>query len=330
LAEGRLAVSDPTNENCGLCHGLVHDDVTEPVVGPSCDPSIRRTVTTGQIVSPERIDDSGMNLEAKASLTRSWDVHAERRVKCTDCHASSNNPAYVAEASETQPANLIFDPRRLEPGEYLYQPSHELARSASTAEGEALTSSAARCQECHTLDGTHSWLPYKERHVAALACETCHVPTLYANAAQSLDWTAIGTDGRGISTCRGVIPGTQDTLPLVLGYQPVWLDARESDGSTRLAPYNLLTVWYWIYGDPPRPVRQADLQAAWLDGDEYAGDIVARFDSDGDGSLQKEELVLDTPAKVSFIAARLKALGLDSARIVGEVQPYPIHHAVAT
>ena len=132
LAEESLAVRDPANENCGLCHGLVHDDVTEALVAPSCDPSIRRTVTTGQIVSPERIDDSGMNLEDKASLTRSWDVHAERRVECTDCHYSMNDPVYTVKSSETQPANLTFDPRRLEAGEYLYQPSHELARSSST------------------------------------------------------------------------------------------------------------------------------------------------------------------------------------------------------
>jgi len=331
LADGRLAVADPASENCGLCHGLVHDDVNEALVAPSCDPSIRRTVTTGQIVSPERIDDSGMNLEDKASLTRSWDIHAERRVECTDCHYAMNNPVYAVETTETLPANLVFDPRRLEPGEYLVQPSHELARSSSTVvAGEMPTAAADRCQACHSLEATHGWLPYKERHVAALACETCHVPNLYANAMQQLDWTVLGTDGRGISACRGVAPGTQDSLPLVTGYQPVWLEARESDGTMRLAPYNLVTFWYWVYGDPPRPVRQTDLQTVWLDGEGYSAEIVARFDADRDGLLQPEEVVLDTPAKVSFVAAKLQALGLAQPRIVGEVQPYAIHHAVAT
>jgi hypothetical protein len=43
----------------------------------------------------------------------------------------------------------------------------------------------------------------------------------------------------------------------------------------------------------------------------------------------REELVLDTTSKASFIAARLSALGLDEPRIVGEVQPYAVHHGVA-
>jgi hypothetical protein len=332
LAEDVLAVRDPASENCGLCHGLVHDDVTEALVSPSCDPSIRRTVTTGQIVSPERIDDSGMNLEDKARLTRSWDIHAERRVECTDCHFSMNDPVYTVKSEEAQPANLIFDPRRLEAGEYLYQPSHELARSSTSnaAEGESPSSAADRCRACHSLEATHDWLPYKERHVAALACETCHVPSLYSNAMRQLDWTVLGTDGRGVFACRGVEPGSQDSLPLVTGYQPVWLDTRESDDSTRLAPYNLITYWYWVHGDPARPVRQLDLQEVWLEGEDYAADIVSRFDADGDGSLQAVEIVLDTPAKAAYIAAKLQALGLEQPRIVGEVQPYAIHHAVAT
>ena len=331
LADGVLAVGDPANENCGLCHGLVHDDVAEALVGPSCDPSVRRTVTTGQIVSPERIDDSGMNLQGKAALTRSWDIHAERRVACTDCHNSLNNPVFSTESTETQPANLLFDPRRLEPGEYLYQPSHELARSGANVAGTGASADPAdRCQACHSLQATHDWLPYKERHVAALACETCHVPDLYANSMQQLDWTVLGLDGRGIHACRGVVPGTPESLPLVTGYQPTWLDTQESDGTTRLAPYNLVTFWYWVAGDPPRPVRQIDLQRAWLDGDGYVADVVGRFDEDGDGELKPGEIALDTPAKVAFMTARLQALGVDRPRIVGDVQPFPIHHAVAT
>ena len=116
-------IQDPGNENCGLCHGLVHDDLAQPLTLAGCDPESLRTVTTGQIISPQRLADTGVNLENKENLSRAWDVHAERLVECTDCHYSLNNPVYYQETDESRPDHLNFDPRRLELGEYLYQPA---------------------------------------------------------------------------------------------------------------------------------------------------------------------------------------------------------------
>ncbi|MFA9407068.1 MAG: hypothetical protein ACERKX_14745, partial [Anaerolineales bacterium] len=123
-----LPMQDPTNENCGLCHGLVHAELEDPLAVSGCAPERWRTVTTGQIISPQRISDSGMNIADKEEISRAWDVHAERLVQCTDCHFSLNNPIYHQEGSDTQPDHLTFDPRRLEIGEYLYQPLHQFAR----------------------------------------------------------------------------------------------------------------------------------------------------------------------------------------------------------
>ncbi len=67
------------------------------------------------------------------------------------------------------------------------------------------------------------------------------------------------------------------------------------EGEATLAPYNLATSWYWVSGDPPRPVRQEDLTAAWLDGDTYHTDVLAAFDQDGDKNLSSTELRIDTP-----------------------------------
>ena len=50
----------------------------------------------------------------------------------------------------------------------------------------------------------HQWLPYQERHMAELACESCHIPDLHAPAIQSYDWTALKADGTPLVTCRGV------------------------------------------------------------------------------------------------------------------------------
>jgi thiosulfate reductase cytochrome b subunit len=98
-----------------------------------------------------------------------------------------------------------------------------------------------------------------------------------------------------------------------------------------LAPYNLVTAWYWIYEDAKgntRPVRLVDLQAAWLPDGQYPVEILDTFDANGDGSLSSAELVINTPAKQSLIAGRLAALGLKEPHIAAEVQPYSINHNV--
>jgi hypothetical protein len=53
------------------------------------------------------------------------------------------------------------------------------------------------------------------------------------------------------------------------------------------------------------------------------------FDYDGNGQLSATELRIDTAAKNDLIVFRLKALGLNNPRIVGQVQPYSINHDVA-
>ena len=184
LLQEFVTIQDPTNANCGQCHGLVHEG-SEPLVATGCsDPDDWRTYTTGQIISGQRLDDSGMNLQNKDTLSRTWDVHAERQVECTDCHYSLNNPVYYQESAETRPDYLTFDPRRLELGEYLYQPVHQFARgdSAQSSVAPETQDTMRRCDACHNLETTHTWLPYSDRHMSAVSCETCHVPQMYTGA----------------------------------------------------------------------------------------------------------------------------------------------------
>jgi thiosulfate reductase cytochrome b subunit len=331
LSEEFINIQDPNNENCGQCHGLVHDELDEPLVTSGCAPERWRTVTTGQIVSGQRLDDSGMNLANKADLHRSWDIHAERLVNCTDCHFALNNPAYYQQDDSSKPEHLVFDPRRLEIGEYLYQPIHQFARgqSAQSNDNPDLTGTMRRCESCHNIDTTHDWLPYNEKHISALSCESCHAPYMYSNAMQTMDWTVlnIGED-RGQIECRGIEGDPRSMNALITGFQPVLLPRQGVDGQVRLAPYNLISSWYWIYGDPPRPVRLIDLQAAWHDGEGYHPDIMDLFDADGDGDLDELELVIDSNEKELLLATRLEALGLTNPRIAGEVQPYSINHNI--
>jgi thiosulfate reductase cytochrome b subunit len=332
LRDDQNFIQDPTNENCGLCHGLVHDELEEPLALSGCVPDRYRTVTTGQIISPQRMKDSGMNLADKESLSRSWDIHAERLVDCTDCHYSLNNPVYYQESASTRPEHLRFDPRRLELGDYLYRPVHDFARgiSAQSTLAPELKETMRRCDSCHRVETTHDWLPYKDRHMQELSCESCHIPKIYANAMRQNDWTVLSLEGDPNRECRGVDGDGESVSTLVTGYDPVLLNREDLDGNNQLAPYNLISSWYWVYGDPPQPVRYYDLQSVWFEDGQYRQEVVDLFDIDRDGALSDLELRIDTPEKEVLIQAELASLGLENPRIHGDVQPFNIHHAVAT
>lgn len=331
LAPGVIAIQDPGNDNCGLCHGLVHVEARTPAYINECTPEQWSTITTGQIISPQKISDSGINLDGKEDLRRSWDIHTERVVSCIDCHYALNNPVYYRELTASRPDHLAFDPRRLDLGEYLYRPLHQFAKgqSAQGALAPGLDDTMRGCDDCHDATLSHDWLPYAGRHMTTLSCESCHVPHLYAPAREYYDWTVLDESGNPIVTCRGV-EGDGETFAttLIEGYEPVLLPRDDGGGNAPLAPHNLVTAWYWVYGEPERPVPYRDLQAAWLDGSSYHADVLAAFDADGDRRLEETELLIDDPAKAAVIASRLERLGLENPRIAGEVQPYSIHHNV--
>lgn len=342
LLAGKITPQDPTNENCAQCHTMAHTE-DQPLVVDSCDAA---SAPTGEVISGQRISDSGMNLQDKETLARSWDIHAERELQCTDCHFSLNNPARQLAVSGENPAHLTYDPRRLDIAEYLKQPSHDLARGQSAQYNVApeLKGTMRRCEACHDAEKSHgSWLPYVERHMDVVACETCHIPQVYAPAAQSYDWTVVTLNGAAQTACRGVAmtrgdaaassAGGVDTVnSLVSGYKPVLLQRTGVDGKELLAPYNLISAWYWAYDDAngnTRPVRQIDLQAAYLKDGNYAPAVLAAFDGNEDGALDASELKIDSEAKQALIAARLAALGLGNVRIQAQTLPFSINHGVA-
>lgn len=324
----RLGIQDPDSENCGLCHGLTDVEVERPLTFDSCLGAGRRTATTGQVISPQRISDSGLNLIGKDTLNRSWDIHAERLVSCTDCHYSLNNPVYVTADEGADLEHLAFDPRRLELGEYLYQPIHEFARgdSAQGTIAPELKGTIRGCQDCHEEEATHDWLPYPRQHFAALSCESCHVPELYGGGLQTLDWTVYDQGPR--ATCRLLAGSPQPSEGLLEGYQPVLLPRTDAAGETKLAPFNLVTIFYWVYGDPPRPVREIDLKAAWTATVDDAPDRLAALEDNIDQTSATGQLALASEVEVDLIRQQLIALGLEDPQIVGEIQPYSINHSV--
>lgn len=327
--DGRLLpdftqIQDPNSNACGSCHGQVHTDNRESLALSVCESDQWRTFTTGQVVSPQRISAGGANVENKETLTYAWDIHAERVLNCVDCHYGVNNPVFADNVPASQPEHLQFDPRRLDFGEYLERPSHLLANGSD---------GSPACENCHDSTTVHTFLPYEERHTEALACESCHIPQMNAAALAARDWTTVDASGEPLDTCRGIsedgftAPPTDASATLISGYQPVLLQDINADGSSSLSPYNLITVSYWEDANG-QPVPLETLRAAYLEGDTYASDVLAAFDSNGDGSLSDGERTLDSESKSALIAQRLAALGVDTPQMVADVVPYSIHHGV--
>ena len=333
LKSESIKIQDPANDNCAACHGEVHTG-PQPLTLSAGDLDFPQTATTGQVIAAQKISKSGVNLSGKDDLNRSWDIHAERQLTCTSCHYAPNNPAHAGETQKTGPDHLQYDPRVLDIDEYLEKPDHNFARGQSAQYNAApdLEGSMRRCESCHdAVQGHADWLPYIDRHMAAVACETCHIPQMYAPAIQSYDWTVLTQDGEPVKAYRGVEGDPEKITSLVRGYEPALLNRTNIDGEKLLAPYNLITSYYWVYDDAngnQRPVRLLDLESVYFSNGLYATDIVSAFDTNGDGSLTKDEMIIDSVAKEKVVQDKLASLGLTSPRIEGLTQPYSINHNV--
>lgn len=326
-----ITIQDPSNENCAQCHGDVHASQL-PINLSDCNLDEESqlnwlAVTTGQVITAQEISESETNRTEKDTPARPYDIHAARGLQCTDCHYSLNNPAYYQ--SGVKPDYLENDPRRLEISEYLMKPDHNLANNGSAANA-VISGATDGCESCHDANNTHDWLPYTEQHMESLSCESCHIPTIVSSALQSLDWTVLNSDRQPTASYRGVSESSEATGDVVTGFSPILLPRENADGSVKLAPYNLVTSWYWVYESEqgPRPVRQEDLEAAWFKDGDYAPEILAVLDADANKTLSEQELYLDTPEKQAVVAGRLAALGLKNLHIQGEIQPYAINHNV--
>lgn len=324
LLREHVTIGAPRNENCGFCHGVVDTTAQVPLSQEQLNDTQWQTLISGQVFAPERINTSGLNLQDKRNLARSWDVHAERVVDCMDCHYSLNNPIFYVEPEASRPDHLAFDPRRMDYDDFLLRPLHQFANGGEAYVDvfPAFARGARDCASCHDAAASHEWLEYAERHINTMACETCHVPMLYAPALAAVDWTVIDTNGEPRQTYRGVDPDAETLF--ITGYSPVLLP----DGDDRLAPHNVVSAWYWVYGDPAQPVALNDLEAVFLDGERYDTDIIELFDANDDGVLGEDELILDSDEKIQAIETRLRSRGLDDPRITAESEAYAIHHGV--
>ncbi len=293
-----LAIQGPTSANCAQCHGVAIDDPSEPVVLGGIHTGSLMTVSRGEVFSPQHISESGVNIEGKEGLDRPWDIHAERLLACDNCHFSSNNPIFRQESPLTQPEGLTFDSRRMPLGAYLQRPSHNFAGQDGHNERTRGVEPLA-CETCHDPEPTHRWLPYAKRHTDAMSCEVCHTPSLYAVAVESVDWTTLDGEGVPDVTWRGCAAGCETaSTDLVRGFEPAILLREDGEGRGKLAPYNLVTSWYWADGS----------------GGPVDLDLIARASELESGQ--------------EAVAGHLREAGVVDPHIVGEIKPYPVHHGV--
>lgn len=325
---GLLGLESRRSEACGQCHGTVKTDAEDGLVlevddFDAPDPKLG----AGLVYAPSPMHRSGVNLAGKPELTRAWDIHAERLLECTSCHANLNAPSGSSRPDGDAPEHLAFDARSERLGDYLKRPRHDFATGYGGALGEPFAGSMRRCADCHEATETHDWLPNAALHFDALDCESCHVPAIYAPLLESIDWTVLTEDGQPVLSHRGTQGRVGQPSTLIEGTTPALLT--RTVPSEKLSPYNLVTTFSWVEGEPPRPVSRDTLERAYFEGgDGYAKAVVSKLDADGDGGLEGAELRLDTPEKIAWMKARLQSLGARAPRLWGEIQPVGLHHQV--
>ncbi|CAN0530048.1 unnamed protein product, partial [Laminaria digitata] len=328
VSAASLGLGSARSENCGACHGVVPDrtKIALTLSSTSAAPEPHQ-LTRGLVYSGQSMHHSGVNLEGKTELTRSWDMHAERLLQCSDCHGALNDPMHGAKDRADRPAHLRFDARSISLQDYLRRPQHDFAtgHAAPGVLGTKFAGTMKRCEDCHDAEQTHEWLPYKQRHFQTMLCESCHVPKVHAPLLKTVDWTVLTPQRGPRNSYRGMIGPLGDVRSLVQGFEPALLPTARPGQPNKLAPHNLVTAFYWVAGDPPLPVRIADLQTAWFRDGDYAPKLIQALDEDKDGRLSEAELMLDTMPKLGAVQAALSALGLDQPRVIGEIQPYGLH-----
>lgn len=325
-ADGRLRreairVSSPRDENCALCHGIVHPGnagVAVPAdfqVPATAGRDYGFTLLTGAIFSAQALSDSYLNLEAKATRTYPWDIHARRLVRCVDCHFAANDPRRK-DLKHTHLDFLVQDPRRIQLSEFLRRPDHRLV--------------AATCRSCHDPMTAHDFLPYKQRHLDLLECGACHIPHPMGPAARLIDETVVREDGSPVVTYRGMELNPAATLntAFAVGYTPLLLWRPGSTGQSRLTPFNAVDHLFWASGTTDRAVPIEIVRRAYLESGHFSAAVVTALDADRDGVVSPPELRLDAAAGRELMATRLRLLGVTDPIILRTVELYPVQHGV--
>ena len=194
-----IRISKPSISNRSGCHGLTGTRVARfryPRISGRSLPSGRPGIGTVPIDPFRRFDILSRGSRDLFSQfirqTRSPVPLGRSRpeiIRCTDCHFAPNNPQRPGNQTGTT-AGLRGEPRQETLSEYLKQPDHRLA--------------TANCRICHEPQRGHGFLPYPERHLQVVACESCRIPRQFGPAEQMVDATLLDESGSPLMEYQGV------------------------------------------------------------------------------------------------------------------------------
>jgi hypothetical protein len=329
-----LNLSDPALENCAQCHGFTARNTTN--IQPIQHSDIMRgTEKSGWIYNGAKISDTVTpKIVGKEKMKYPWDAHAAKGLNCIDCHFSPNNPGRMIQ--EDPQKNLRYRPVAADIAVYLRRPDHNFARGNIQPETVNMTrhNTMRGCGDCHDAEKGHAFLPYKSRHFRALACQTCHIPSVHFWAYRSDDWGFLMDTGTSRVTFRGIDGSIVDPESDVTGYLPAYIPTPDRNHGTQIRPTNLITGVYWFDKTKNRPVftwqvQQAFFESRPADGEwKYRPEIVKTF-GDQDGIIDIPQAVYDTPQKIALVKGLLKQYGgVPDPELRIEVVPWAMSHSV--
>jgi len=329
-----LDLSDPTLENCAQCHGFTAKNTT--TIQPIQHADIMRgTEKSGWIYNGAKISETiSPNVIGKEKMKYPWDGHAAKGIVCIDCHFSVNNPGRMIH--EDKKEHLLYKPRGEDIAVYLKQPNHNFARGNIPPETVNINAhnTMRGCGDCHDAEKIHTFLPYKSRHFQALACQTCHIPSVHFWAYRSDDWAFLMDTGGSRITYRGIDGSIVDPESEVTGYSPAYMTSPGKDGNLQIRPTNLISGVYWFDKAKGRPVFTWQVQTAFFDGLpangewKYRPEVLKAF-GDKDGIIDIPQGVYDTPEKIALVKGLLqKYAAVEDPELRIEITPWAISHGI--
>lgn len=329
-----LDLSDPTLENCAMCHGFTSKDATTIKAIQHAD-IMRGIEKSGWVYDGAKISDTvSPNIAGKEKMAYPWDAHAAKGIICIDCHFSPNNPGRMIHQDAAK--NLSYKPMNEDIAVYLKRPDHNFARGNIPPETVNITrhNTMRGCAECHDAEKIHAFLPYKSVHFRALACQTCHIPAVHLWAYRSDDWAFLMDTGTSRITYRGIDGSIVDPDSPVTGYLPAYIPTPDKNNNLQIRPTNLITGVYWFDKGKGRPVFTWQVQRALFSerpagGDwTYRPEILKAF-ADKEGIIDLPQAVYDSPEKIELVKGLLQQhAGVAEPELRIDVAPWAMSHSV--